>query len=186
MNTNPYATARAATTLTGLAVLSPLAGIAVEMSLAWRFGTSPTVYAYRIGTVFLLMCQQLLVLQILPHILVPVFTDQRACAGEQKAWQVAFHLGNVFLGGAVLFALLAFLRPEPLLWLFASGLKGAARETALVFLRWFALAYVPLVLSGLATSLLYVHEIFWLPSFAQLVGNFVMAAVILLSAGLSA
>ena len=162
-----------------LAVLSPLAGMAVEMALAWRFGTSPTVDAFRIGAVFLLLGQQFLVLQILPHIIVPVFTECRAQAGEQEAWQVALSLGNVFLGATLAFALLVFIWPEALVWLFASGLTGPARETAVVFLRWFGLAYIPLVLSGLATSVLYVYGVFWLPSLAQFVSNVVMAGVIL-------
>jgi hypothetical protein len=38
MSVNPYPTARAATTLTGLAVLIPLVGMLVEISLAWRLG----------------------------------------------------------------------------------------------------------------------------------------------------
>lgn len=180
MSSAPYATARAATTLSGLALLSPLAGMAVEMALAWRFGASPTVDAFRIGAVFLLLGQQLLVLQILPHIIVPVFTEYRARAGEQEAWRVALSLGNVFLFGAILFALLVCLRPGAIVWLFAAGLTGEARDAAIVFIRWFALAYVPLVASGVATGILYVHGVFWLPIFAQLLSNVVLALAIVM------
>ena len=43
----PYATAKSASALTALSVLSPLAGLAVEMALAFRFGASVTVDAFR-------------------------------------------------------------------------------------------------------------------------------------------
>ena len=62
-----FETARAAIALTVLSLLSPIAGMAVEMALAWRYGTSSVADAYRIGAMLLLMGQQLLVLQILPH-----------------------------------------------------------------------------------------------------------------------
>ncbi len=106
MNDMTYSTARAVGSLSVLAVLSPLAGMAVEIALAWRFGTSPAVDAFRIGMVFLLMGQQLLVLQILPHIVVPVFTDYEAQAGKREAWRVVLSLGNVFLSVVVAFAVL--------------------------------------------------------------------------------
>src|SRR5205807_4786267 len=82
MSRNHYATARAAATLSGLAVLSPLAGLAVEIALAWRFGASPTADAFRIGMLLLVFGQQLFVIQILPHAVVPVFAEYR---GDRKS-----------------------------------------------------------------------------------------------------
>ncbi len=179
MNTAPYATARAATTLSGLAVLSPLAGIAVEMSLAWRFGTSPTVDAFRIGALLLFLSQQLLVFHILPHTIVPVFTEYHARGQEKEAWHVALSLANLLTVFAVLGSLLVFLFPWRVVQLFAPGLVGEARTTAELFIRWFLLTWGMQVWTGVASGVLYVYKVFWLPPAAQLTSNLVLVALIL-------
>ncbi|MGB6432237.1 MAG: lipid II flippase MurJ [Candidatus Acidiferrales bacterium] len=177
-----YETARAAIALTILSLLSPVAGMAVEMALAWRYGTSSIADAYRIGSMLLLMGQQLLVLQILPHVLVPVFTDCRARRGAAEAWRVAQGIGNVFLLGAGLFGAAQFLWPKAVVWLLAGGLAGPGRAEALAFVRWIGLAYAPLVVTGVATALLYTQRIFWLPSVAQLARNLLLAAIVVVAA----
>jgi putative peptidoglycan lipid II flippase len=179
MKAGPYAAARAATTLSGLAVLSPLAGMGVEMSLAWRFGTSPTVDAFRIGVLLLFFAQQLFVLQILPHTVLPVFTEYRVRGQEKEAWHVALSLGNLLLVPTLLVSLLVFVHPEPLVQLIAPGLGGEARATAKLFIRCFLLPYAPLVWSGVATGVLYAHRVFWLPPAIQLLGNLVLVTSIL-------
>jgi len=177
-----YETARAAIALTVLSLLSPIAGMAVEMALAWRYGTSSVADAYRIGAMLLLMGQQLLVLQILPHVLVPVFAECRARRGAAEAWRVAQGIGNVFLLGAALLGAAEFLWPRPVVWLLAGGLAGPGRAGALAFVRWIGLAYAPLVVTGVATSLLYAQRIFWLPSAAQLARNILLAAIVVMVA----
>src|SRR3989454_7530384 len=137
MSRNHYATARAAATLSGLAVLSPLAGLAVEIALAWRFGASPTVDAFRVGMLVLVFGQQLVVIQILPHAVVPVFAEYRGRGQEKEAWHVALSVANLLLVPAILFSVLVFFHPEPIVGLLAPGLAGGARETAAVVVRWF-------------------------------------------------
>ena len=171
MSGNHYATARAATTLSGLAVLSPLAGLAVEISLAWRFGASPTVDAFRIGMLLLVFGQQLFVIQILPHVVVPVFAEYRARGQEKEAWHVALSLANLLIVPAILVSVFVFFYPEAIVGLLAPGLAGEAREMASVFVRWFMPAASLLVWSGAATGVLYAHRVFWLPPAIQLVGN---------------
>jgi putative peptidoglycan lipid II flippase len=177
-----YQTARAAMALTVLSLMSPVAGMTVEMALAWRYGISSVADAYRIGSTLLLIGQQLLVLQILPHVLVPIFAQCRERRGAAEAWRVALGIGNVFLLGAGLFGAAEFLWPRPFVWLLAGGLAGPARAEALTFVRWIGLAYAPLVLTGVATALLYARRIFWLPSAAQLARNLLLAATIVIVA----
>src|SRR2546422_4715208 len=135
MSRNHYATARAAATLSGLAVLSPLAGLAVEIALAWRFGASPTVDAFRIGMLLLVFGQQLFVIQILPHAVVPVFAEYRGRGQEKEAWHVVLSVANLLLVPAILFSVLVFFHPEPIVGLLAPGLAGEARETDAVVVR---------------------------------------------------
>jgi putative peptidoglycan lipid II flippase len=174
-----FETARATIALTVLSLLSPIAGMAVEMALAWRYGTSSVADAYRIGSMLLLIGQQLLVLQILPHVLVPVFADCRARRGAADAWRVAQGIGNIFFVAAGAIGAAEFIWPKPVVWLLAGGLRGPARVEALAFVRWVGLAYAPLVLTGVATALLYARRIFWLPSVAQLARNLLLAAIVL-------
>jgi len=179
MAANPHATARAAGTVSVLALLSPLAGLAVELALAWRFGASDTVDAFRIGALLLLFGQQLFVQQILPHALVPVFSEYRALGQEQQGWRVAQSLANLLVYPAALVALLFVLHPRPLIELLAPGLTGEARAAATLFLRCFLPACALMVWSGVATGVLYAYRIFWLPPAVQLAGNIVMVVLIL-------
>jgi len=178
-----YSTARAATALSVLALLSPIAGMAAEVALAWRYGVSTVADAYRIGSVLVLMGQQLLVLQILPHILVPVFARCSARDGVPEAWRAAQGVGNVFLLASAVIGAAVFIWPRPAVWMLAEGLRGEARADATLFIRWLGLAYAPLVITGTATALLYSQRIFWLPAAAQLLRNLLVAAAILIFPG---
>ncbi len=179
MTVSPYSTARATATLSGLAALSPLAGIVVEIALAWRFGASPTVDAFRIGMLLLLFGQQLFVIQILPHAVVPVFAEYRARGQEKEAWHVALSLANLLVVPAILFSLLVFFHPEPIVGLLAPGLAGEARELAAMFVRWFLPTTSLLVWSGVVAGVLYAHRVFWLPPATQLAGNVAIVLSIL-------
>ena len=175
----PYATAKSASVLTALSTLGPLAGLAVEMALAWRFGASATVDAFRIATLVSFFGQQLFIIQILPNIIVPVFTEYRIQEKEEEAWQVAFSLANLLLIPTTLISLLLFIWPGPVVHLLGPGLVGEARVTATFFVCWFALTFIPLVWTGVAAGILYAQGIFWLPPASQLLSNVVLVIMIL-------
>src|SRR5438034_5181967 len=176
----PYATAKSASVLTVLSTLSPLAGLAAEVVLAWRFGASATVDAFRIAALVGFIGQQLFINQILPNIIVPVFTEYRLQGREKEAWQVALSLANLLLIPTALISLLLFLWPDPIVHLLGPGLVGEARATATFFVRWFALTFLPLVWTGVATGVLYAQGIFWLPAASQLLSNVVLVIIVLM------
>ncbi|MCL6594777.1 MAG: oligosaccharide flippase family protein [Firmicutes bacterium] len=162
-----------------LSALSPAAGLAVEMALAWRFGVSAEVDAFRAASTFLVLGQQLLVVQVLPHILVPLFVELRTQGRAEHAWQATIHLMGMLL---VLFGGLAgtaFLWPEPLVGALAPGLSGETAATAATMLRWFALGYLPLVAAGVAAGVLQANGIFWCTPVAQLTGHLMLVLAIL-------
>lgn len=177
--TATYTTARATTALSALALASPVAGLAFEASLAWRFGTSPSVDAFRVAALLLTFGQQLFVFQILPHAVVPVFTEYRATGRDTEGWHVALSLANLLSIPALLISLAAFLWPERIVDLLAPGLTGDGRTTTALFLRWFLLAYAPMVWSGVAAGILYAYRIFWLPPAVQLANNAILVFSIL-------
>lgn len=171
--------ARSVTGLILLSVLSPAAGLAVEMALAWRFGVSAEVDAFRAASTFLVLGQQLLVVQVLPHILVPLFAELRSQGRAAFAWQMTLRLMGLllFLFGVV--ALVVFLWPERLVSVLAPGLDAESAATAATMLRWFALGYLPLVAAGTAAGVLQAHGIFWCTPVAQLVGHLTLVLAIL-------
>lgn len=177
--TAAYTTARSATALTLLSILSPIAGLTVEVALAWQFGASATVDAFRIGAFALVFGQQIFVNQILPHVVLPVFARHRAEGDVREGWRVCLSLANLLLVPTGVAAFALFLWPEPVATILAPGLTGEARETASLFLRWFGLTYVPLMWSGIAAGILNEHRIFWLPAASQLIGNLVLVGLIL-------
>ena len=168
------------TALIVLSALSPLAGLAVETVLAWRFGTSPVVDAYRVAVLLLLFGQQLFVTSILPYVVVPIFAEHRASGNEREAWEATNSLGLVFLGVGVLIALGLFLFPGAAADLLAPGLRGEGRSIAVFFLRWCGFAFVPLCWSGIACGILYACQIFRVPSFAQLASNLALLLAIVI------
>ena len=174
-----HAAARATTLLSMLALASPAAGLAFEVSLAWRFGTSPTVDAFRVAALLLTFGQQLFVSQILPHTVVPLLTEYRAAGKEAEGWHVALSLANLLSFPALLFSLAAFVWAGRIVDLLAPGLAGEGRATTAMFLRWFLLAYAPMVWGGVAAGIFYARKIFWLPPAVQLANNLFLVAGIL-------
>ena len=174
----PHATARSATALTVLSGLSPAAGVVVEMALAWRFGASATVDAFRISVLVVLVGQQLFVL--LPNVIVPVFAAYRAKRAESEAWEAALSAANLLVVPSAVLALIVFVRPEPVVHLLGPGLDREGARSAVFFVRWFMVACVPLVWSGIIAGVLAAYDIFWLPAASQLLGNMVLVGMIVL------
>jgi putative peptidoglycan lipid II flippase len=174
----PYATAQAATTLTALAILSPVAGLVLEMTLAWRFGASSTVDAFRIATLILVFGNQLFLSHLLPNVLVPLLSEYRTKDTEQEGWKLAFSFAGLL--GLVSLILVAWMwfEPETLIGLLGPGLTGAAKADAVLLVRYFSLAFFLTGWSGVMGSILYIHRIFWLPPACQLLTNlFVIMAI---------
>jgi len=74
----PYAATRSAAILTVLSVLSPFSGLLMEMVLAWGYGASGVVDAFRIASLLLVLGNQLFFGYLLPHVTVPLFSEYRA------------------------------------------------------------------------------------------------------------
>ncbi len=167
----PYTAARAATTLTVLAVLSPIAGMAVEMTLAWRFGASGTVDAFRIASLLLIFGNQLFIGQLLPNIIVPLFSELRAKGSEEEGWRLAFSLGGILGVVSLLFVSWVWFNPEALVDLLGPGLSGRGKADALLLVPYFSLVFALMVWSGVMSGVLQVYRTFWIPSVSQLITN---------------
>lgn len=168
--------------LASLSLLSPVAGLGVEMVLAWQFGTSFVVDAYRVAALLLIFAQQIFVTSILPYVVVPIFSEYRNQGRERDAWTALDSLANLFLLFGTLIAAAFFFFPQLATKLLAPGLAGEARTTAIFFIRWCGLAFIPLSWSGVACGILYAHGIFKVAPLAQLFTNVSLCLAIAIGA----
>jgi len=171
-----YSTARSTAGIAGLSVLSPAAGLAVEMAVAHRFGTSAAVDAFRIALAVVFLGQQFFVGLLFPNIIVPLFSECRAQAREVEAWRSTIVLANLALVPTLMLSALLFAWPNTVVWILAPGLAPQTQEWAGFFLRWFGLSLVPFLYGGAALGLLYSQRIFWTATDAQLLYNVVLVS----------
>lgn len=174
-----YSTVDNAVVLTGLAVLSPIAGLALEMVMAWRFGGTETVDSFRIASLVLVFGNQIFLGQVLPHVVVPLFSEYSAKKLDQDAWRLVASLFGIFGLISLAFAIWVWLYPATLVDLLGPGLSGSGRANGFLFVRYFSLAFVLMALSGVASGVLYCHQVFWPPVAAPILTNlFAIAAII--------
>jgi peptidoglycan biosynthesis protein MviN/MurJ (putative lipid II flippase) len=98
------------------------------MALAWRFGASATVDAFRIAALVVLFGQQIFVIQILPSLIIPLFTEYRAQRNEREAWLIVWSLTNLLLVPTALISAFLFVRPDAVVQLLGPGLGGGRAE----------------------------------------------------------
>lgn len=175
--------ANAAALVTILSVLSPLAGLFLEISLAWKFGASGTVDAFRTAYLLIGFGTQLFVGFLLPHIIVPVISRYRAGGNEGAGWRVALTFGQALTFAALLFAAWVLAYPAPLSHVLAPGLRGDSLTQSLSLIRLFAVAFSIVLWCGVVTGILHVHQIFVLPLVSQMICNLSIAAGVFLCAG---
>jgi putative peptidoglycan lipid II flippase len=188
MKGDAHGSARTATGLALAGLLVPAAGFAAEVALAWRFGTSGVVDAFRVSGVYLVLGQHLLLVHLLPQLVVPLAAEYRARGRDAEGWRLAMALANLFGLASAAAAAVAFLWPEPVLALLAPGLVGPGRTAAVTMVRWFAPVFPLLAWSGVAAGLLQFRRVFWVAPASQLathllITSFVLAAGAALGAG---
>lgn len=167
----PYIISRATASITLLSVLSPLSGLLLEMALAWRYGASDTVDAFRVSSLLAGFGIQLFFGYLLPHVVVPMFSEYRAKGEEQEAWRLVFSLAAVLSVLTLLFIGWVWFDPGVLAELLGPGLTTSGHEQVMLLLRSFSLALLLMAWSGVVSGILYVQRIFWLSALAQIVPN---------------
>jgi putative peptidoglycan lipid II flippase len=167
------------TSLAGVSILSPAAGLLAEMALAWKFGASGVVDAYRVTTLVLTYGQQIFISFILPFVIVPIFAEYRAQGKTEEAWVLADSVGYLLLAFGISIATLLFLRPDWIVGLISPGLAGEGRVAALFFIRWCGVAFIPICWTGAACGVLYAHDVFIVNPIAQFSSNAILLFAIL-------
>ncbi|HZW23947.1 MAG TPA: lipid II flippase MurJ [Gallionella sp.] len=162
-----------------------MSGLLLEMALAWRYGASATVDAFRIAALLGGFGIQLFFGYLLPHIVVPMFAEYRAKGMEQEGWRLAFWLALILSSVSLLFVWWVWFYPDALLRFLGPGLEVSGYGTAVLLLRCFSLALVLMAWSGVASGILYVQRIFWLSALAQIVPNLLIVSALLIGEGVT-
>jgi putative peptidoglycan lipid II flippase len=157
--------------LTAIQFVSPAVALLAEIVLAWRFGASGVVDAYRVTVLLLIYGQQLFVSSILPFVLVPIFAECRAQGAEHEAWHVADSVGWLLVIFGAGIALILFCFPELVAGIVAPGVAADVRTTAVFLIRWCGLAFIPLCWTGAACGILYAYDTFYVAPVSQIASN---------------
>jgi putative peptidoglycan lipid II flippase len=123
----------------------------------------------------LLVAQQLLLAQVVPSVIVLLFARYR----DDEAWRVGLSFGALVCAVAIAAAVTVIGAAEGVQSLLAPGLHGVARSEAVLFVRWFAVAWIPLSAVGVLVGVFHAYRIFWLAPVSALLGNVVLAMAIL-------
>jgi putative peptidoglycan lipid II flippase len=167
------------TRLASISILSPIASLLAEMALAWKFGASGVVDAYRVIVLLLTYGQQLFVSYILPFVIVPIFAEYRAQGKEEDAWILVDSVSRLLLGFGISIAAIMFFRPDWVIGFIGPGLSGQSKTAALFFVRWCGIAFIPICWTGAACGILYAHNVFAVNPIAQLLANLILLGAIL-------
>ncbi len=162
---------RAATIIAAGNVASRVLGLARESTIAYLFGATGSVSAFRVAATLVQQLYDFLVGGMASAALVPVFSDYAARANRDELWRVACIVVNVV---AVVLALavlvLEFFAPQ-LVWIYGAGYDPAMQETTVEMIRLALPAVFFLGLSGVITGLLYTLKRFTYPAFTTAAFN---------------
>ena len=178
---NRSTVASASSKLFLLSLLSPLAGILVEISLANTFGSSPLVDAYRISFLLLMFGTQLFFGQLVTGVLVPLIADYNARGMEQEGWQVAFSIAGALVLIILPGVIFVVVKPESLQQLLGPGLAGEAVIQTQLMLRFFSIIFVIYIWTGVINGLLHSYQVFWVQPVGQLVSNVALVCLVILA-----
>lgn len=173
--------ANASSKLFLLSLLSPLAGILVEISLANTFGSSALIDAYRISFLLLMFGTQLFFGQLVTGVLVPLIADYNAKGMEQQGWQVAFSTAAAMVLITLPGVIFVVVKPELLQQLLGPGLIGEAAIQTQLMLRFFAIIFVIYIWTGVINGLLHSYQVFWVQPVGQLVSNVALVCLVILA-----
>ncbi len=173
---------RAATIIAAGNVASRVLGLARESTIAYLFGATGDVSAFRVAATLVQQLYDFLVGGMASGALVPVFSDYASRENRDELWRVTSIVVNVLaimLGLAVL--LLELFAPQ-LVWFYGAGYDPAMRETTVEMIRLAVPAVFFLGLSGIVSGLLYTLKRFTYPAFTTAAFN---AGIVAVAVGLS-
>ena len=158
------------------------AGLAVQVVLAARLGTSQEMDAYLVAITLPTLIAAVALIAF-PSVLVPILKERLALGKRREAWDAFIHTftlaGLISLG----MAFLMFLGAPSIIRMAAPGFDADATRLTAMLLRFMIIGAVFDVLRGMLSAHFYAQERFFLPQFVPIVNHLIMlfAAVYLLT-----
>jgi putative peptidoglycan lipid II flippase len=177
---------RAATLVMALFLLSRIAGLAREMIIGARFGTSAEMDAYLAAFRVPDLLFQLVAGGALGSAFIPVFTGcltRRDLTGAWRVFSAVTNLVLIVLTGLALLAALA--APWLVSTILAPGFSPEQQALTVSLMRWMLVSTVVFGVSGIVMGVLNSFQHFLLPALAPLIYNLsIIAAALFLAPSL--
>ncbi len=164
--------ARAAVLVMGLFLLSRVAGLAREMIIGARFGTSAELDAYQAAFRVPDLLFQLVAGGALGSAFIPVFTGCVARKDLKGGWRLFSAITNLVLVLlTALAAILALAAPWLVRTVLAPGFTAAQQALTAELVRWMLISTVVFGVSGIVMGVLNSFQHFLLPALAPILYN---------------
>jgi peptidoglycan biosynthesis protein MviN/MurJ (putative lipid II flippase) len=137
--------------------------------------------AYRITGSLLTIGTQLLLVQLLPVIFVPLFTSIQSQSGEREAWRITAVLGASITLALIGLYVLVVLAPGETAWILGPGLSAAGHNAAVAFAPVMLGGVVMLTWCGTVASVMNCYGIFWTAAATPLLINVGIIVSVLVS-----
>ena len=165
--------------LAAASLFSPVAGAAVEMAVAWRCGSSALVDGFRIAYVIIAVGAGMLFVQILPHVLIPLFAECRTRDSESEAWRLAISVAAAISALTAAAAAAICLASGAAVRALGPGLTPEAAGHAEFLLRVFAITLPALAWCATINGVLQIYGRFLLLPISQGINNLALCVFIL-------
>lgn len=175
-----YTATKALFLVSVLSLLGPVSGLFLEIALAWRFGSSPTMDSFRISMIILLLANQLFFGTLLPNVLIPIMMRIKERDGDLKTWQFSFTIVIILTPLTAILSAYCFFYSKNLIFFLGPGLFGQSFEDAIILLKWFGFINIFILWSGILSSSLNTYRVFWLTPAVKLIPNLFVVSFILI------
>ena len=155
---------RAATIIAAGNIASRVFGLGREAVIAYLFGATGQVSAFRVASTLVQQLYDFLVGGMASAALVPIFSEYAARSDRRELWSVASVVINtlaIILAAAVLLLELA---APALAWIYGAGYDPELQKLTVRMIQWALPGVFFLGLSGVATGLLYALKRYTYPA----------------------
>jgi len=167
--------------LTLLSFTSSFAAFLLDLLLARKYGAGPIVDAFRAACVALILGAQLIVTQVLPHVIVPYVQRIRDRDGPSQAWRAFASLHLSITAAALVCAVLVGVHAERIGEWLAPGLASAGRTAMTALTPPLAAAAFLILVSGSLSAALHLCGSFGAGFIAPLLLNLGWLSAVLMT-----
>lgn len=157
--------------LAALSFASPALGFLLDLVLAWKYGNGSAIDAYRVASTVFATGFSIFFLQVLPHVMMPLFSQCRALRGDAEAWRMALSFNSLAACAGAALVVCVWLNPGPVTTLLAPGFQEQSRREAMVFVKYLCVALTLVLWSGTLSAPLSAYGLFWPSAVAPLLLN---------------